>query len=62
LKSKRDAAKDFFKKAIKHNGRPTKVTVDKTGINKAALDFCNLGVSEKEYIMIREIKYLNNLT
>jgi transposase-like protein len=50
LRGKRDAgaAKAFFKKAIKHNGRPTKATVDKSGSNKEALDFCNLGVSEKE--------------
>lgn len=62
LRAKRDAiaAKAFFKKAIKHNGRPTKVTVDKSGSNKAALDFCNLGVLEKEKIKIRQIKYLNN--
>ena len=62
LRGKRDAiaAKAFFKKAIKHNGRPAKVTVDKSGSNKAALDFCNLGVSEKEQIKIRQIKYLNN--
>jgi putative transposase len=63
LRAKRDAAaaKAFFKKAIKHNGKPTKVTVDKSGSNKAALDFCNQGVAENEKIKIRQIKYLNNI-
>lgn len=63
LRAKRDAAaaKAFFKKAIKHNGRSAKVTVDKSGSNKAALDFCNQGVAENEKIKIRQIKYLNNI-
>ena len=63
LRAKRDAAaaKAFFKKAIKHNGRPAKVTVDKSGSNKVALDFCNQGVAENEKIKIRQIKYLNNI-
>lgn len=41
LRAKRDAvaAKAFFKKAIKHNGRRAKVTIDKSGSNKVALDF-----------------------
>ena len=36
LRAKRDAAaaKAFFKKAIKHNGRPAKVTIDKSGAIK----------------------------
>jgi transposase-like protein len=63
LRAKRDAAaaKAFFKKAIKRNGMPEKVTVDKSGSNKAALDYCNKDFSEKEKIQIRQIKYLNNL-
>ena len=63
LRTKRDAnaAKAFFKKAIKHNGRPEKVTVDKSGSNKAALDHCNRDISENEKIEIRQIKYLNNI-
>jgi transposase-like protein len=63
LRAKRDAvaAKAFFKKAIKHNGRPEKVTVDKSGSNKAALDYCNQDLSENEKIQIRQIKYLNNI-
>ena len=63
LRAKRDAsaAKAFFKKAIKHNGRPEKVTVDKSGSNKAALDYCNRDISENKKIEIRQIKYLNNI-
>lgn len=63
LREKRDAvaAKAFFKKAIKTNGRPRKVTVDKSGSNKAALDYCNENVKEEEKIEIRQIKYLNNI-
>ncbi len=44
-----------------HNGRPKKVTVDKSGSNKAALDYCNEGLEENEKIEIRQIKYLNNI-
>ena len=63
LRAKRDAgaAKAFFKKALKNNERPEKVTVDKSGSNKAALDFCNKGVEKKNEIEIRQIKYLNNI-
>ena len=63
LRAKRDAAaaKAFFKKAIKNNERPEKVTVDKSGSNKAALDFCNKGVEKKDEIEILQIKYLNNI-
>jgi putative transposase len=39
LRAKRDAAaaKAFFRKAFKENGRPDKVTVDKSGSTKAIL-------------------------
>ena len=43
------AAKRFFKKAIKRNGRPELVNIDKSGSNKAAP------------IVIRKCKYLNNI-
>jgi len=55
------AAKAFFRKAFRENGRPNKVTVDKSGSNKAALDSFNKDVSQKEQIEIRQIKYLNNI-
>ncbi len=63
LRAKRDAvaAKVFFKKAFKENGRPEKVTIDKSGSNKAALDSFNRYASKDEEIEIRQIKYLNNI-
>ena len=50
----------FFIKAIKNNGRPTNVNIDKSGSNNAALEACNKGVKKKRQITIRQIKYLNN--
>ena len=38
-----------------------KVTIDKSGSNKAALDYYNEGSTESEKIEIRQIKYLNNI-
>ena len=63
LRAKRDAvaAKAFFRKAFKENGRPDKVTVDKSGSNKAALDYFNKDVQKEEEIEVRQIKYLNNI-
>ena len=39
LRARRDAiaARAFFRKAFRENGRPDKVTVDKSGSNKSAL-------------------------
>ncbi len=63
LRAKRDAdaAKAFFRKAFKQNGKPDKVTVDKSCSNKAALDYFNKNVSKGDEIEIRQIKYLNNI-
>ena len=63
LRAKRDAtaAKAFFRKAFKQNGRPDKVTVDKSGSNKAALDACNNNFPEDKKLQIRQLKYLNNI-
>jgi transposase-like protein len=63
LRAKRDAvaAKAFFRKAFKENGRPDKVAIDKSGSNKASLDSFNKDVEEEEKIEIRQIKYLNNV-
>ena len=40
LRAKRDttAARRFFEKAMRQNGVPEKVTMDKSGANKAAID------------------------
>ncbi|HQS84386.1 MAG: IS6 family transposase [Alphaproteobacteria bacterium 16-39-46] len=63
LRARRDAvaAKAFFRKAFKENGRPDKVTIDKSGSNKAALDYFNNDASEENKIEIRQVKYLNNI-
>jgi putative transposase len=54
-------AKAFFRKAIKNNGKPEKVKVDKSGRNKCALDYFNRDVTAENEIEIREIKDLNNM-
>jgi len=61
LTAKRDktAAKRFFDKAMKANGVPEKVTMDKSGANKAAMDDINDGRTIP--ILIRQVKYLNNI-
>lgn len=61
LRAKRDmkAAKRFFTKAIKRNGHPELVNIDKSGSNKAALN--NINEETKEPIIIRQCKYLNNI-
>ncbi len=46
------AAKAFFTKAIRSNGLPEKITIDKSGANKAGIDAINLQLI---------IKYLNNI-
>ena len=61
LRAKRDkaAAARFFKKAMRQNGDPEKVTMDKSGANKAAMDGINN--ARKIPIEVRQIKYLNNI-
>jgi putative transposase len=61
LTAKRDAsaAGHFFEKAMRHNDNPDKVTMDKSGANQAALAQRN---AERDFrIMIRQVKYLNNI-
>src|SRR5512134_2736260 len=61
LTAQRDkkAARRFFKKAVRQHGLPTKVTIDKSGANTAALEAL---IEETEAtIGIRQSKYLNNL-
>jgi transposase-like protein len=61
LTSKRDqaAAKRFFDKAMETNGAPEKVTMEKSGVNKAAIDEIN--VSMKIPFVVPQFKYLNNI-
>ena len=63
LRKHRDAAaaKAFFRKAFKHNGRPEKVTIDKSGSNISALKAANKELAEDKQIEVRQVKYLNNI-
>lgn len=70
LSDKRDepAARAFFEKAIGSNGMPEKVTMDKSGANKAGIDTINLYFallfilgSPWHQVTVRQIKYLNNI-
>ncbi len=62
------AARAFFEKAIGSSGIPDKVTMDKSGANKAGIDTINLHLAllfmlggSFMQITIRQIKYLNNI-
>lgn len=62
------AAKAFFTKAIGSSGLPGKITIDKSGANKAGIDAINLQLTVLALlgctfmsIQIRQIKYLNNI-
>jgi putative transposase len=61
LTAKRDrkAALRFLRKAIKWNGTPEKITLDKSGANTAAIE-SHTAETEAD-IGIRQIKYLNNI-
>ena len=61
LTAKRDrkAALRFLRKAIRHNGTPEKITIDKSGANTAAIESHN--TETKAGIEMRQIKYLNNI-
>ena len=78
LSEKRDtpAARAFFAKAIGCQGLPDKVTIDKSGANKAGIEFINcqlmllaiigyLASGQLTHwpfqIQIRQMKYLNNI-
>jgi transposase-like protein len=61
LTAKRDrtAALRFLRKAIKRNGTPEKITIDKSGANTAAIESHN--AETEAAIEIRRIKFLNNI-
>ena len=70
LSEKRDepAAREFFEKAIGSSGLPDKVTMDKSGANKAGIDTINLTLAllfmlGRMFVQltVRQIKYLNNI-
>ncbi len=53
------AARRFFKKAIKQNGKPNLVNIDQSGANTAGLTLVNQDHNTR--IEIRQCKYLNNI-
>src|SRR3954463_15827947 len=55
----RDAAEAFLRKAIRTQGLPEKITIDRSGSNTAAIRHYNK--LHKTAIVIRQSKYLNNL-
>jgi putative transposase len=55
----RDAAEAFLRKAIRTQGLPEKITIDKSGSNTAAIQPYNK--THKTAIIMRQSKYLNNL-
>jgi putative transposase len=55
----RDAAEAFLHKAIRTQGLPEKITIDKSGSNTAAIAHYNK--THKTAIVIRQCKYLNNV-
>ena len=61
LTAQRDkaAAMRFFEKAMKISGVPEKITMDKSGANKAAMDEIN--AKGEMTIIVRQVKYLNNI-
>jgi putative transposase len=61
LTAKRDrkAAVRFLRKAIRHNGKPEEITVDKSCANLAAIESHN--TDHKARIEVRQVKYLNNI-
>ena len=58
LTAKRDkaAVHRFFNKAMRANGDPDKVVINKSGANKAAIDAINAGRDVP--IVVRQVKYL----
>ena len=54
------AARRFFKNAISKHACPIKVTIDKSGANKKAIESFNVGFTRFKPIRIRQNKYLNN--
>ncbi len=59
----KNAAKRFFRKALKRNRMPHRVNIDKSGANKAALDHFNRPgfITGERNFEILQVKYLNNI-
>jgi putative transposase len=57
----KSSVKRFFNQAIGYSSKPSKVTIDKSGSNNAAIQAINNSLPEPDKIEIRQIKYLNNI-
>jgi putative transposase len=55
----RHAAQRFLEKAIRGHGVPAKITLDQSGANAAAVEYCNAAYNLT--IEVRQVKYLNNI-
>ena len=55
----KEAARQFFDKAMQHNDGPETVTLDKSVANKAAMD--DINADRHIPIKVRQVKYLNNI-
>ncbi|NQY08126.1 MAG: IS6 family transposase [Flavobacteriales bacterium] len=55
------SAQKFFNKAIKNNGKPRGINIDKSGSNFAAIRVVNRRGLFAKNIKIRQCKYLNNI-
>jgi putative transposase len=49
----------FFEKAMRDNGTPEKIAMDKSGANKKGIDEINGAMPAP--ITVRQVKYLNNI-
>ena len=59
VKRDKKAAMRFFEKAMQANGIPEKITMDKSGANKSAIDQI---IEDKDIaVEVRQVKYLNNI-
>ena len=55
------SAKAFFRKAMKNNGDPNTINIDKSGSNTYALEDINKSRDKHNQIKVRQNKYLNNI-
>ena len=57
----RGSAQLFLRKAIRNNGKPRVVNIDKSGANKSGIRTINRDLLTVRKIRIRQCKYLNNI-
>ena len=55
------SAQKFLNKAIRNNGKPRIINIDKSGANTAGIKTWNKRTFTRKKIKIRRVKYLNNI-